>query len=334
MHNIRLDIGPDSEVEDFLLMIDSLLQPYLNKAVSYVPEAKRLQNRVEYQIRSGGKPIRAAMCVTACEAFCGSYLPALSFAASLEHLHNFTVIEDDITHGDTERRGLLEAWKRFDLPHRDVFAYLSALSILESDYEPQIKVRLMQMICTFGLEAIEGQSIDIILCESDTPSVVEYLQCIKKKTGAFLAMATVGGGVIGGASEQALTSLKKFTMLAGMAFQIKDDLLDLMENKGRSIGSNTLEGRRTLLVICALEYADEREKRKLLSILNKPRSAKTQAEVQWVSELYQRIGAIAYAQQTCEHLIEQAKAHLRILPESEGKERLSRITRYMVTRMH
>jgi geranylgeranyl pyrophosphate synthase len=56
--------------------------------------------------------------------------------------------------------------------------------------------------------------------------------------------------------------------------------------------------------------------------------------VQWVSDLYQRIGAIAYAQETCEQLAEQAKAHFTTLPESQAKERLSRITHYLITRVH
>jgi geranylgeranyl pyrophosphate synthase len=336
--NVSLSMDSESEVEDFLLMIDSLLQPYLKQAVSRVPEAKGLKDGVEYQIRSGGKRVRAAMCAAACELFCGSSLPALSFAAAIEHLQNFTLIHDDITDGDTYRRGQPSAWKHFGLAHSitigDVFASLSALSILESDYEQETKLSLMQMLCELGLEVAEGQSLDIILRESDTPSVGEYLQCTRKKTGAFFAMATIGGGMIGGASERALTSLKEATMLAGTAFQIKDDLLDLTEGKGRPSGSDTLEGKRTLLVIYALQQATDREKQKLLSILNKPRFAKTQAEVQWVGDLYQRTGAIQYAQQTSEHLIEQAHTHFTALPESEAKERLSRITSYLVTRGH
>ena len=332
-----LGMGPDNEVEDFLLMISSLLQPYLNQAVSRVPEAKGLKEGVAYQIRSGGKRVRAAMCAAACEAFCGSCLPALSFAAAIEHLHNFTLIHDDITDGDAERRGQPSAWKRFGLAHSitigDVFASLSALSILESDYEQQTKLSLMYMLSEVGLEVAEGQSLDIMLRESDTPSMAEYLECTRKKTGAFFAMATIGGGMIGGASVQALISLKEATMLAGTAFQIKDDLLDLMEGKGRPTGSDTLEGKRTLLVIHALQYANERDKQKLLSILNKPRLAKTQAEVQWVSDLYQQTGAIDSAQQMCEHLIEQAKPHFATLPESEAKELLSRISHYLITRV-
>jgi geranylgeranyl diphosphate synthase, type I len=334
-----LGMDPDNEVEDFLLMIDSLLQPYLNQAINRVPEGRGLKAGVEYQIRSGGKRIRAAMCATVCEAFCGSYQPALSFAAAMELLHNFTLIHDDISDGDTHRRGQPSAWKRFGLAQSitvgDLFAALSALAILEADWGQDIKLSLIQMICTFGLEVAEGQSLDITSRQSDTPSVTEYLQCVRKKSGAFLAMATVGGAMIGGgANENVLATLKEATMLAGTAFQIKDDLLDLMDGKARPIGSDTLEGKRTLLVIHTLQHAEEGEKQRLLDILNKPRIAKTAAEIQWVGDLYRRIGAVEYAQETCEQLIEQAEAHFMTLPENEVKKRLSRITHYLVTRVH
>ncbi len=139
--------------------------------------------------------------------------------------------------------------------------------------------------------------------------------------------------MIGGASATALASLKEATMLAGIAFQIKDDLLDLTAGKGRPIGSDTLEGKRTLLAIHALEHAPRQDKLKLLDILNRPRQAKTEAEVQWVSDLYQRTEAIEYAQQICQYLAEQAKAHFMALPESPARERLLRITQYLVIRV-
>ncbi len=334
---ISLGTDLDSEVEDYLLMIGSLLQPYLKQAVSRVPEANSLKDGVAYQICSGGKRIRAAMCATVCEAFCGSCQPALSFAATIEHLHNFTLIHDDVIDGDTERRGQPSVWKRFGLARSitigDMFASLSALSVLESDYEPQAKLSLMQMIAEFGLEVVVGQGLDVSLNESDTPSAAQYLQCTRKKTGALLAMATVGGAMIGGASQSVLPSIKEATMLAGIAFQIKDDLLDLTRGKGRPIGSDILAGKRTLLVAYALQHADDEEKQRLLAILNKPRQANTQAEIQWVSNLYEHCGAIEYARLACEHLIEQANTHFMVLPESAAKERLCRITSYLVTRV-
>ncbi len=338
LSNVSLGTDLDSEVEDFLQLVDSLLQPYLNQAVSRVSETKDLQEAVAYQIRSGGKRIRAVLCAVVCEAFCGSYLPALSFGAAIEHLHNFTLIHYDIIDEDAQRRGQPSAWKRFGLTHSitlgDVFAALSALCILESDYQQPTKLRLLQMVCALGLEVAEGQILDILLRGSDTPSVEAYLECTRKKTGAFLAMATLGGAMIAGASESAFSSLKEATMLAGTAFQIKDDLLDLMGGKGRPIGSDVLEGKRTLLVVHTLQYANEGEKQQLLTILNKPRIAKTQAEVQWVSGLYRRAGAIEYAQQMCEQLARQAQTHFIALPEGRARERLCSITHYLVTRIH
>lgn len=335
---INLVTGSDEEVENFLQTVDRHLEPYLKKSLAQVPEVAVLKEGVTYQVQSGGKRIRAAMCATVCELFCGSYLRALSFAAAIEHLQNFTLIHDDIADGDGERRGQQSTWKRFGIAHGinigDIFISLSALAILESTYSQETKLRLMQTVSEFGLEISEGQSLDINLRTNNSPSVEEYLNCTRKKTGAFLAMATIGGGIIGGASEKYLDTLREFALLAGTAFQIKDDLIDLTGTKGRTIGSDILEGKRTLLVIHAAQHASSSEKSRLLSILNKPRTANTAAEVQWVCKLYQKTGAIEYAERTAEHLIEQASAHFSTLPESEAKNRLLRIAKYLSKRTH
>lgn len=330
--------GFDVEVENFLRTVDRHLEPYLKRSLDRVPYGADLKEGVTYQVQSGGKRIRAAMCAIVCELFCGSYLRALSFAAAIEHLQNFTLIHDDIADGDVERRGQRSTWKRFGIAHAinigDIFISLSALAILESTYSQETKLKLLQIVSECGLEISEGQSLDINLRKNDYPSVEEYLQCTRKKTGAFLALATIGGGVIGGASEKDLNTLKEFAMQAGTAFQVKDDLIDLSGSKGRTIGSDILEGKRTLLVIHALQHASSSDRRRLLSILNTPRTANTAAEVRWVLKLYQKTGAIEYAEQTAEQLIEQASAHCCTLPEREAKYRLLRIAKYLSRRMH
>ena len=335
---IQLVLGSDEDVESFLQTVDRQLEPYLKRSLTCIPAEDGLKEGVSYQVHSGGKRIRAALCVTVCELFCGSSQRALSFAVALEHLQNFSLIHDDIADGDPQRRGQASAWACFGLAQAitlgDVFVALSAISILESTYSQQLKLRLMQLAAQWGLEMAEGQSLDIQLRANNTPSVEAYLECTKKKTGAFLAMAMLGGGVIGGAREKDLSALKEFALLAGTAFQIRDDLLDLLGSKGRPIGSDILEGKRTLPVIHALQHASDAERSRLLSILNTPRVANTADEVQWVCQLYQQTGAIEYAEGLSEHLIEQASVHFRTLPERKAKYRLARIATYLSQRKH
>jgi geranylgeranyl diphosphate synthase type I len=336
--SVNFVTGFDVEVENFLRTIDRHLEPYLKRSLDLVPYEVDLKQGVMYQLQSGGKRIRAALCASVCELFCGSYLRALSFAAAIEHLQNFMLVHDDIADGDGERRGRPSIWQRFGIAHAitigDIFISLSALAILESMYAQETKLKLLQIVSECGIEVAEGQSLDINLRKNDAPSVEEYFQCTRKKTGAFLAMAIIGGGVIGGAGEKDLITLQEFALQAGTAFQVKDDLIDLTGSKGRTIGSDILEGKRTLPLIHALGQASSSERRRLLSILNKPRLATTAQEVRWVLKLYHKTGAIAYAEQTAEQLTEEASAHFCTLPESEAKFRLLRIIKYLSRRKH
>jgi len=326
----------DADVEKFLHSVDRHLASQMRKAASRVAEIKCLKEGVAYQIQTGGKRIRAALCVTSCELFGGSYLRALGFAAAIEHLQNFTLIHDDIADGDLERRSQEATWVRYGIAHAinigDVFVPLSSMAILETTYAPEMKLKLMQIVSRFGLEVAEGQSLDINLRQNNAPTVEEYMECTQ--TGAFLAMATVGGGIIGGASSKDLRHLKDFAMLAGTAFQIKDDLLDLIGGKGRNLGSDILEGKRTLFAVYAAQQAAELERRRLLRILNKPRNANTPNELEWVRDLYRRTGAIDYAENMAARLIEQATQYVSKFPESEAKYRLIKLSKYLSMRLH
>lgn len=273
-----------------------------------------------------------------CEVFSGSYREALGFAAALEHLQNFTLVHDDIADGDVERRGRESAWKRFGLAHGinigDVFIPLSGLAILEADLDVQTKMRLFRVLSDHGLEVVEGQSLDINLRGDDAPTEAAYVACTAKKTGAFFAMAIVGGGVIGGAAEHQLEDLGAFAHEAGVAFQIKDDLLDVIGGKGRTLGSDVLEGKRTVMVAYAIERASETDGQRLMEILNRPRDRTTASDVAWAHRLYDRTGARARAEATSEQRLSEAIDRLQSLPQTSAKYRFLRLCRYLTRRQH
>jgi len=326
------------DVEEFLAEIGHQLQPYLQRAIDQIPEVASLKEGVVFQVVSGGKRIRAALCAAACEVFSSSYHQALGFAAALEHLQNFTLVHDDIADGDPERRGRDSAWKRFGLAHAinigDAFIPLAGLAILETELDAQTKMRLFRVLSDHGLRVVEGQSLDINLRADDAPTEAAYVACTAKKTGAFFAIAIVGGGVIGGAAEHQLEDLRAFAHDAGVAFQIKDDVLDLVGGKGRTLGSDVMEGKRTVMVAYALDRASESDGRRLVEILNRPRARTTRSDIAWVHGLYHRTGARARAEATAERRISQAIDHLGSLPQTSAKYRFLRLCRYLTRRAH
>jgi geranylgeranyl diphosphate synthase type I len=329
--------GLDGDVDRYLLDVDRQLQPYLEQAVQRIPEVDGLKEGVSFQVMGGGKRIRAALCTTVCEIFCGSSEPALNFAAAIEHLQNFSLVHDDIADGDHERRGRESAWRRFGVAHAinigDVFIPLSALAILEAAYTAQTKVALLRVLSELGLLVTEGQGLDINLRRNDAPTPEDYVACTRKKTGAFFAMAAVGGGIIGGAEPRDLERLRAFALQAGVAFQIRDDALDVIGGKGRPMGSDVLEGKRTLMVAYAAERSAPRDRARLFEILNRPRERTTPQEVAWVHELFRRTRARERADETANLLIDDAVEQIAELPETAAKYRFIRLSKYLMQRI-
>ena len=333
---IRADPAYDPEVEQYLRDVDRHLVPYMRQSVAMLPEVETLKTGVATQIHTGGKRIRAALCVVSCELFGASYPRALPYAAAIEHIQNFTLIHDDIEDGDPERRSRPAIWKQFGIPHAinigDAFVPLASVAILKSVYPDGLKLRLLDTVAKYGLDMVVGQSIDLNLRSRDTCSIADYITCTKLKTGAFLAMAVVGGGIIGGGDADHVDLLAKYASLAGVAFQIKDDSLDLTGGKGRHVGSDIVEGKITVHAVFALNNASPTERKRLRRILLKSRRATRHDDVQWVLRLYRSLGALEFAERTSRAMVDAAAQHLLRLPDSPQRERLIRISRYLSRR--
>lgn len=330
--------GADADVEDFLADVDRRLRPHFQRALARLGGAAPLKPGVAHQLGSGGKRVRAALCVASCELFGIPYADSLDFAAAIEHIHNFTLVHDDIADGDAQRRARPSMWKQHGIAHAinigDVFVPLAAGSILEAAYPDALKLRLLAITAEYALDMVEGQNLDLNLRRHVTARVEDYLECMTKKTGAFLAMATVGGGLIGGAPDDDLKRLHEFARCSGVSFQIRDDLLDMEGGKGRARGSDVLEGKRTLMVIHAARRASAAGRRRLYTILNKPRKSTSAADVVWVWHLFRDTGADEYAAGIANDFVDQACEHALGLPESAAKYRLIRLARYLGARRH
>ena len=332
--------GPDTDadVEAFLAKVDERLGPHFQAALTRLTPVNPLRAGVASQVASGGKRLRAALCVASCELFGTPYTYGLDFAAAIEHIHNFTLVHDDIADGDEQRRSSPSMWKRHGIAHAinigDVFVPLAARSILDARYPDLVKLRLLKLTAEHAMEMAEGQNLDLNLRHNTNARYEDYVACAMKKTGAFLALATVGGGVLGGAGPGDLKRLREFARLGGVSFQIRDDVLDMRGDKGRASGSDVREGKRTLMVLHAARSASDKERHRLYAILDKPRRATSTADIAWVWRLFRRTGADAYATRKAALLSDEACAQLLGLPESPAKYRLLRLARYMSARPH
>jgi geranylgeranyl pyrophosphate synthase len=328
----------DREINEYLDKVDGELRPYLIKTAEWTPRVYPLTEGVSIQIATGKRRLRAAFCTTSCELFCGSYKPALYFAAAIEHLQNSMLIHEEIVKSPKRNLSHQPIWRRFGIGQAinigDVFISLSTLSILESPYTEDLKIKLLELICSQGFEATEGLNMDINLSSNKASTIDDYIKCAKKKTGSFLAMAAKGGAIIGGAGKDMIQLLDNYALMAGVAYEIGEDILDVRPSMNRLRGLYIKKGRPTLLSIYAAENTSSKERKKLFSILNKHHVVTTDEDVNWVCQLYEKTGAISYGERIVRTITQNLLRHITKFPESEAKYKLLRITKYYGQRFH
>ena len=322
----------DEEIVDYLEEVDRQLHPYLIKTSGRTPKVYPLHEGIALQLASGKRRLRAAFCTTACELFSGSYKEALYFAAAIEHLQNSMIIHDEITRTNEEIDIRQSISGRFGMAQAinigDVFICLSSLAITDSPYKPDLKLKLLELLCEQGFDAAEGLNQDINLRMNNNATVDDYFNCAKKKTGSFLAMAAKGGATIGGAQKDMIQLLNNYAVLAGVAYEVGEELFDIKSTIARPRGMHIKHGRRSLLSIHAANHASAEEKEMLMTILNRHKAATTESDINWAIELYETTGAVKYAESIVKSITKNALRYLKRVPESESKSKLVRISQY------
>ena len=220
-----------------------------------------LYDPVRYILDAGGKRLRPALLLLAAEVFDVPTERALPAALAVEVFHNFTLVHDDIMDHATERRGRAATHIVWD----ESTAILAGDFMMGLAYDLLARTetdRLADIIRTFHTmvaRLCEGQALDEDFEKRAAVSVPEYLDMIDRKTGALIENVLVLGGLIGEAQPDELDALAQAGKAWGRAFQIQDDLLDLTASDagwGKTIGGDLVEGKKTYLLLRALERAE------------------------------------------------------------------------------
>jgi geranylgeranyl pyrophosphate synthase len=296
---------------------------------------------VWYQFSSGGKRLRPALCLIACEALGGEPQKALPFALATEILHNFLLIHDDIEDGDTMRRDRETLWKRDGIPNAiNVADYLITKAyslILSGDLPAEVNLHLARIFTETFERTVEGQALDINLRGSSEVTLETYFRIVQLKTAYYLALTWVGGAVIAGAAQRVLEPLWELGKCLGPAFQIRDDLLDMTEGKGRGgeIGCDLREGKPSIFFAYVLDgkKGSEAERRRLIEIAAKPREETTRDDVAWAIQFYRSVGAFEFAEKQALELKQRADRVIdEIALNDSGKEIFRALSQFMIQR--
>ena len=235
---------------------------------------------VKYIMSNGGKRIRPMLLLLSCEAFGGKTEDAVNAAIAVEILHNFTLVHDDIMDNASTRRGRDTIHKKWDVNTAilvgDELIGLSYRSLLKSN-----TARLAAVIKTFTdgvIEVCEGQALDKEFEAGSDVNINDYFIMIRKKTAELLKTSATIGAIIGGADENGIEAIKSYAENIGLAFQIQDDLLDVIGNEskfGKKIGGDILERKKTYLYLKAVEVLNNNEREKFRKLFNSDEDAES-----------------------------------------------------------
>ncbi len=252
---------PDALVGDLRVQVEAGLAALFPQAA---PAA--LYEPARYVLAGGGKRLRPVLLLLAARACGASTADALPAALAVEVFHNFTLVHDDIMDGADTRRARPTVHRRWNEP----VAILSGDLMLGEAYRllaqtPRGDLRgLLACFSTMVEKLCEGQTLDMDFETRADVSVEAYQDMIARKTGALVEACLELGGRIGGADGETLEALRSIGYHIGQAFQMQDDLLDLVADDaawGKPIGGDLVEGKKTFLLLRAIERATGRRRR-------------------------------------------------------------------------
>ena len=246
-----------------------------NRIDELLPETDSPYNEVvkasRYSLKLGGKRIRPIIMMEFCRLFSGEYKNALDFAIALEMIHTYSLIHDDLPCMDNDdfRRGKPSCHKAFS----EDMALLAGDALLtetfsvaaNADVDDNVKVKavltLSQMAGFSGM--LGGQVIDLSFVKN-TPDLEALCDMYARKTGCLLRAAAIIGATVGGANEVEVNHADLFAQKVGLAFQIIDDILDVVadpELLGKPVGSDDKNQKTTFVSLLGLEGAKKEAKK-------------------------------------------------------------------------
>ncbi len=275
---------------------------------------RELGKAVAYALSTRGKRIRPAIVTLACESVGGRVEDACSAAASIELLHSSSLILDDVIDRSEKRRGmdtLHKVWGR-DLALLTI-EILVALSLKVVERHPRLVRAISNSLFWMG----EGEAMELVDFARDRET---YLELAFRKTGSLFGSAAEAGSIVGGGSESEIHHLTCFGQRLGIAFQIRDDILDCIskeEDLGKPVRQDLFMGRPSIVILDALNNNIPLER--MMRCNN--------------GELMDLVSdSISNAEEEAHRQIEAAKAHLDVLSNSRAKTALKELCNYVIQR--
>ena len=295
----------------------------------------------------GGKMMRPSICIAAARLFGAPLEDAMRTAVAIELIHNALLIHDDIEDGSEQRRGRPTLHRLHGVPLAlnagDTLTLMSFRPLLENRDQigERLTLRIIEETERMARECAEGQAMELGWRRYNTTEVgdADYLEMVLKKTCWLATIYPIRvGALIGSRGSVDLDPFVRYGFFLGAAFQIQDDLLNLVgdEGYGKEINGDIWEGKRTLMLIHTIRESTPEERARLSAILRGPREERTLSQVKWIRRLMDKYGCAEYARKMSHGLAGAALHEYSLLsvglPDSRDRSFLEQIVTWVIER--
>ena len=337
----------DNDLKEKLAEINELVEPVIKGLLTESVEEKN-NELVFYQCRVGGKRIRPALVVVSGQIFGADRSDLLNPAAAIEILHNSTLIIDDIIDHSEFRRDEPTCWNEYgtSIAQCTAFAYLA--SVFVGTNRSKNGSRLTELYSKTLKTIIDGEIKDILFERSgredekyvtenryDTITQDDYFGMISQKTAVLLQACCKAGAISADASDEQIRTAGDFGFNLGIAFQIRDDILDIFGDEkefGKKIGKDIIEKKMgNFIILSAYEQLGLDDKNAVNELLTGSADISDE-DVANVTAMIAKTDAKQSAENTANYFIQNALRALEKLPQNEHTKILRDIAEYVIGR--
>ncbi|SMB82594.1 Polyprenyl synthetase [Hymenobacter roseosalivarius DSM 11622] len=282
--------------------------------LDYGQQPIALYEPIRYIMALGGKRIRPLLTLMGAHLFTDKLDPVLRPALATEVFHNFTLLHDDIMDQAPLRRGqptVHEKWNaNVAILSGDVMVVRAYELFL--DVPPTLLPTALRKFSQTAAEVCEGQQWDMDFETNEQVTIEQYMDMIRLKTAVLLGFCLELGALLGGASPEDADHLRQFGTDVGIAFQLRDDLLDVYGNAatfGKRVGGDIVSDKKTFLLLTAQAQAKAPQQAVLAQYLGQP-TADAAAKVQAITEVYDQLGIRSQTEALINDYFQDALQHL------------------------
>ncbi len=307
------------------------------KEIEFNQEPATLFDPISYILSIGGKRVRPLLTLLTHSLYCDDVTKAVKPAIGIEIFHNFTLLHDDLMDQSDMRRGHLAVHKKWN----DNTAILSGDAMLIEAYryiaqvDKELLPEVLNLFSDTAMDVCSGQQFDMDFEQRLDVTESEYLEMIRLKTAVLLASALKLGAILANASAEDAVCLYTFGIHIGLAFQIKDDLLDVYGSSdkfGKNIGDDIVTNKKTYLLIKALELATGDNKDALNHWVS-TESFDPAEKIEAIKEIYGTLGIQSLAENLIDkHYEEAIKALEAVSVEDVRKAELKNLMTKLMNR--